>query len=1185
MDDTDSDNECTCAKDRSSSPTIKSTAVVKYTAVQSPAGYARLQCNTDLNLPPSNWSSAIDSYGLKQILASPGLSSFRMAHMFPDCVGEVDVISGAECIKKLLKLPYQPNGTISMMVHRIENTLLLDDAGIYDYLMKTEWPWLKHFFCDNILKTMSEQERLTVIQKQASGALQLTSKFLCHSVIENDEDKCLQPPAVTPMLEGPHLPEPEERAKASPNEHLYNRNVLWTFENIQMLIGTDLPIFGGKDRPCVSLRLRDSREPINVLTGIDYWLDNLMCNVPEVLMCYHIDGFVQKYEPMKTEDLPNLEGSRFSPKIVRNVAQNILAFLKANATKSGHTYWLFKGPHDDVVKLYDLTSLCGGFVASESVDNPFTTPVAMLLYRVARNMRMTNRSKHVKELLENALKLLSVERYPQIVASSHYMLADLYLPAMTNPANPDFQETSEQSSDEEGKEGDKKEDNDKVKEETTEVCDEYDGAFLLEEDEDSSECVLKGDNTLAVPLRASLSLKDMRKAVRPTYEQPKAKPANLGSSPPSRCGKALHHTLKGLLALHHVVITKAQEEERERLKRQIILEEQHPKMANPYEPIKMEYQPLNKKNQAKEHASRGRRRRRERKPSETKNFDIDNPSNIDKNAILIRRDSTVQSWHEPSRDDNFAWKLHLKTLLYEKICLAFATLAEHSYVNEQYGFSLKYIFMASKCQKFLSSTIIKSRIVEPGCLLGRVGDNYFQMSKQFNFMDKFEKQFETAHEIDKQLNAEIDKDLSEETVSESTTEAFDLNLSLPKNDLDAMVTSCDYYRRALKVSASEKRNELLRRLGSVNNELGVRYMSDAQASYMKYRSFLDSDKTQQEMKEMMKEFQDLSVKSSKCLDESTEIFDQVHDIPNLALLCCNKARFLRFKTFCDPNNTGFNTERRVMYNSAEELYLRALKLLEYRERCTTVWDLVRWELSSHTYTRATLLQDTGIQEPNEVAEAFKHALKFCDVNSGTKQYVYQFRAAMIYYKLASLYHKIFRDTPEDGTKRRLMCSQAKSNYEQAALLFALIEESTMYLSVQLEHVAVLENQAMNVPNLKLKSLQTALQLIRKCHSMIKYIQTRDPEENQPANPDDVTDMKSEHNLLGLLENRLHFILKHMIQYCKNKTNKDYDRMMELYKKVYCISLRIQKSSDIRTYATSFCQILEEMEIVFKDSDE
>jgi len=57
--------------------------------------------------------------------------------------------------------------------------------------------------------------------------------------------------------------------------------------------------------------IRDMSKPINVLTGLDYWLDNLMCmsilsylvfyviynfffyfnfvgNVPEVVMCYHL---------------------------------------------------------------------------------------------------------------------------------------------------------------------------------------------------------------------------------------------------------------------------------------------------------------------------------------------------------------------------------------------------------------------------------------------------------------------------------------------------------------------------------------------------------------------------------------------------------------------------------------------------------------------------------------------------------------------------------------------------------------------------------------------------------------------------------------------------------------------------------------------------------------------------------
>ena len=41
------------------------------------------------------------------------------------------------------------------------------------------------------------------------------------------------------------------------------------------------------------LYCRESSKPINVLTGLDYWLDNLMCNVPELAMCYHVDGIVQ----------------------------------------------------------------------------------------------------------------------------------------------------------------------------------------------------------------------------------------------------------------------------------------------------------------------------------------------------------------------------------------------------------------------------------------------------------------------------------------------------------------------------------------------------------------------------------------------------------------------------------------------------------------------------------------------------------------------------------------------------------------------------------------------------------------------------------------------------------------------------------------------------------------------------
>jgi hypothetical protein len=44
--------------------------------------------------------------------------------------------------------------------------------------------------------------------------------------------------------------------------------------------------------------------------------------------------------------------------VIQEVAKRILTFLQRNATKSGHTYWLFKPKDGDYIKLYDLTSLC-----------------------------------------------------------------------------------------------------------------------------------------------------------------------------------------------------------------------------------------------------------------------------------------------------------------------------------------------------------------------------------------------------------------------------------------------------------------------------------------------------------------------------------------------------------------------------------------------------------------------------------------------------------------------------------------------------------------------------------------------------------------------------------------------------------------------------------------------------------
>lgn len=73
----------------------------------------------------------------------------------------------------------------------------------------------------------------------------------------------------------------------------------------------------------------------------------------------------------------------------------------------------FIGVDDDVVKLYDLTALC----SEGANDSPFTVPLGMLLYRVARNLWQQDCRKKrstIRTLLENCLMLLDEDKHAQV---------------------------------------------------------------------------------------------------------------------------------------------------------------------------------------------------------------------------------------------------------------------------------------------------------------------------------------------------------------------------------------------------------------------------------------------------------------------------------------------------------------------------------------------------------------------------------------------------------------------------------------------------------------------------------------------------------------------------------------------------------------------------------------------------
>ncbi|XP_072386281.1 erythroid differentiation-related factor 1 [Diabrotica undecimpunctata] len=1121
---------------------IKSTAVVKY-SLPKLAPFTKLQCNTDLNLPPSNWlSSSADSYGLQHVLTHPkGFSSFKMAHMFPDCVGEVDVVSDAENIKKLLKIPYHKKGHISMMVHRIENTLLIDDFDIYKHLLRTaetEWEWLRKFFVDNISRATYEENKHIYINSRRREALKeksLVSKFLYHSLVptEKAESSNLLETNTCQPVKDPLLPEPSPSAECpdSPTSaHKYNTNVLWTFEDIEMLLGTDMPIFGGGTHPCISLRLRDMNKPISVLTGIDYWLDNLMSNVPEVIMCYHLNGIVQKYELVKTEDLPRMDNSKFSPKLIRDVAQSILSFLKSNATKSGHTYWLFKGKDEEVIKLYDLTSLCSEKDV-EKGQNPFTIPVAMLLYRVARNMKHSSERPQpgtIRTLLKNCIKLLPQEKYPEIVTSSLYMLSDLYVPANTNPESHGLDEN------------DTDDDNETLYEDD------------LSDDENSQEETMK-----------VLVLENNRFEKFKNYYKP---PAPIVGGVEERCQQAIQHVAAGLDCIKYFSKNKEERSSGEK-------DEEEVKMAKPYEPIPMPYGKINETKTSTDSAKKNKKKERKKK-SENKNQDKLTNALLPKN---LNEAQPLPTWQE-KENRNISWKDHLKTLLYEKAVLIYAILSEHHFVQGNYGLSLKYIGLLARCQLVMNKLQYASNALRENCLLGRAGDCCIMMIQNWGKCEIYNEQLHNNQHEDFKMMEQLEQDEQFYNISIGNSEMRCVFLFDIRTIEQMLLKSIECYETALKLSESDN---ILRRLANSLNEIGSYYLNRA--------------KVEKNMNDIVQTCK----KADNYLARGLELFERVKDTANVALLYTNIGHLYRLLAHANtPVDRGEITQQeKIHYNKAIINYKKALQVLGERENCPGIWDAVKWELSTALFNMGWIMHEnpsiqlSKTEAEKEVIETLQKALQYCDFDEKNPKYpLYIYRAAIIHYRIGSLYHSHIWSTPNDSSNRKNIIQLAKINYEKASKMYFQSSDAINYFTSQMQRFALSEylTETTSALHTKIKHLQHCLEIVLELEEMIDLIMNKKV-EIQEVKEEEKTDtrennFKSCYSLLKLVATRLQHVLKLLVKYCLTKPppNKDCEKMSELYKKCYKLTFDLKDNlsySDLlRELAKVLLSIKSECEI-------
>lgn len=1195
-----------------------------------------------------------------------------MANRFLESVGEVDVVSDSENIKKLLKIPFAGNqSTISMMVHRVGRTLLIDDFDLSSLALQEhefQWNWLRKLIYEVLVLSKSQLEVPSKIESSRVQTMRMFEQFLRHSLslvppssnstkspheCEGDflhlvEAVCdRQEQKAKPYTPGGHVSSTsldlipasskeiselrrntsdslltttsplqenlefsldfferqldhiddiysvgkkerqvfeeevtsseggkteqefllqEEDKLSSPTQP--NRNLFWKFEDIKMLLGSEMPIFGDQTHPAVSLRLHEMTAPINVLTGLDYWLDNLMCSVPEVIMCYHLDGIVQKYESIKTEDIPNISSSSFSPFVVRNIAQNILTFLKSKATKSGHTYWLFKGKNDDVVKLYDLTSLyldhnvvpspsknpcesSNTFTSSEErnestsqpdrgtdSDNPYLIPVAMLLYRVAKNVKESSigsssspqRDRTVYKLLENCIRLLGLctskshSMVVQVSISARYLMAQLLCP--------DLEESLKRSSSSASSE-----DQDLFFQDDEEEIDEK-----TEVDDSSSNYTdAKGKYISALNVN---TLCEFPKKERDTsllrtnrpYDHQQSKCLIDTSDPREKLVRCSQYLLDGIDLL-------SREKGKTRLspRKQTVSgegggEEEVMREAKPFEPIPMKFK-----------------------------------SDVGTDIEMKAASSQVMAMNEElkrEQQDNDSWFNSQMKLFTTKLCQVLYSMIDLCLERKQYYHSLSLIQSAFSLLEFASSFGSSiSNSIELSLLVSLAAD-----------MNILNNSWSACHpgseDSDEELESLLDRinDILVRTSIDPSGKYYDIYLKIYSNSEctreDILCESIKLYEQSLNCLKSLKRErrdfidlkiiEVTKKYGNACNELGCLYMNQATQLYSDAR-IVD--------KSLFENLESVTKKSLSCFVKGVTSFDSINDPINSSFLYSNTGKLMRVcaHVFAPVNeskerSSEFNMKENHLYSKSVHYYSMALSKLDFTSPSivTELKGTIMWDLSTTLFTWGCLMQDfppLNIKAYESIEKQIQDCMirslelvnKFLTEKStqnsssdDPRLVLFKFRAANILSKLASLFHHTFRNMSAMEPKRKQVFITSDDYYQQCSDIFMQLHSSSVskeFLESCLERIALHEHNLSNLNGIasKMKAVNNLFLIFRSISAFLRN--TLEQDANEPLLEKEEIDVQSIQKLVYLLIQRFEVNVEAMLKLVTGKSMK------------------------------------------------
>lgn len=551
------------------------------------------------------------------------------------------------------------------------------------------------------------------------------------------------------------------------------------------------------------------------------------------------------------------------------------------------------------MKLYDLTSLCSEKDVHKD-QNPFTVPVAMLLYRVARNMKHSPERQQpgtIRMLLKNCVKLLAEEKYPEIVTSSHYMLSDLYVPADTNPECPGLERME---------------------------TDDYESVYD-EEDEELDNESRKESATKTLILDSNHYCKQFVNHYK--------LPPPISGTVEERCLQAIHHVAAGLNCLQYF-----QQGDNESYKKQ---EEDDVPMAKPYEPIPMPYSKLREPspNENQIHVRKTNKKSKEKNKKKSEKS-VEKSECKEPCALLPKAKAEAQplpTWQEPIQMDSISWKQHLKILLYEKAVVIYATLAEYHFVAANYGSSLRNIGLLVRCKQVMNKFSCNNSLRE-NCLLGRAGDCCIMMVQNWDKSGMYREQYQSHMDEDLKMIEQLERDeqLYGIQIIESNMKCvfiYDI-----RTIEQMLLKGVECYEEALKACESDS---ILRRLGNSLNEIASFYLNRAKTGKSD-SLIIDSCK-----------------KAEPYLKRGLEVFEIVKDDANMALLYTNMGHLHRLLAHANtPSKRGeLTVQEKLHYNKSFVNYKKALQVLGERKYSPAIWDAVTWELSTALFTMGCIMHE------------------------------------------------------------------------------------------------------------------------------------------------------------------------------------------------------------------------------------